>query len=429
MLKTRLIVIAALVAAAAPAAAQVPDLGGAAGAIGEAVNNPLREVDRTTGDLTRNTFRELRNARQDAIDRLLRENRAAIDTDRDGEPVIRHEVVAIAPTSEALTAARAAGFNIGETVDAEALGLSVVVLQAPRGMSTRRALDTLRRLDPDGAYDYNHIYFGAGQGGSASKQAESRGVAHGARIGLIDSGVDAAHPSLVSAALEQRGFGGRPIAGDHGTAIASILVGAGDSFEGAAPGAALYVADVYGGRPTGGGASAIVAALAWLVQSRAAVINVSLVGPPNRALQAAVEATIARGVVVVAAVGNDGPAAGPLYPAAYQGVVGVTGVDARDRVLPEAGRGAHVDFAAPGADFSAAGPRGGYTRIRGTSYAAPIVAGLIAQRLAAPDALAAQRAEAELERLAVDLGDHGRDNVYGAGLVGREMRAEHMARR
>jgi subtilisin family serine protease len=187
---------------------------------------------------------------------------------------------------------------------------------------------------------------------------------------------------------------------------------------------------VYGGRPNGGGASAIVAALNWLVGSRVSVINISLVGPSNRALAAAVEAAIARGCVVVAAVGNDGPAAAPLYPASYDGVIGVTGVDQRNRVLPEAGRGAQVDFAAPGMDFSAATPEGAYSRVRGTSYAAPIVAGLAASHISAPNSEAAERAQQSLRATAVDLGARGVDRVYGAGLIGANMRgSQHLARR
>ena len=75
-----------------------------------------------------------------------------------------------------------------------------------------------------------------------------------------------------------------------------------------------------------------------------------------------------------AAVGNDGPAAPAQYPASYPGVIAVTGVDAGGRALPEAGKAAHLDFAAPGADMAAALPGNGYTRVRGTSFAAPLVA-------------------------------------------------------
>src|SRR3546814_17507179 len=70
-----------------------------------------------------------------------------------------------------------------------------------------------------------------------------------------------------------------------------------------------------------------------------AVVNISLVGPPNLLVRTAVTTLGRRGQLIVAAVGNDGPAAAPLYPAAYPGVIAVTGVDARHRVLMEAGRG------------------------------------------------------------------------------------------
>src|SRR5205085_2777035 len=147
------------------------------------------------------------------------------------------------------------------------------------------------------------------------------------------------------------------------------------------------------------------------------------VGPPNLLLKAAVEALIARGRVVVAAVGNDGPAAPPLYPAAYPGVVAVTGVDARGHLLPEAGRGSHVDFAAPGADMAAPASEGGSVSVRGTSFAAPLVAG----RLAALSARGGGFAVDLLARQATDLGAPGPDPVYGRGLVAADLRTDPAA--
>jgi subtilisin family serine protease len=200
---------------------------------------------------------------------------------------------------------------------------------------------------------------------------------------------------------------------DHATAVASLMVGAAGPFRGAATGAGLYVADVYGTTPAGGSAEAIARGLGWLAQNKVTVINISLVGPRNRLLEQAVAALNARNVVVVAAVGNDGPAAPPLYPAAYPGVLAVTAVNGRRQVLPEAGRGPHVDFAAPGADMAAAGARGGYLAVRGTSFAAPLVAGLIARQGGRVEALTA-----------TDLGAAGLDPVYGRGLVGFDLRTE-----
>ena len=93
----------------------------------------------------------------------------------------------------------------------------------------------------------------------------------------------------------------------------------------------------------------------------------------------------ARGFLLVAAVGNDGPTAPPLFPAAYPDVVGVTGVDSKHKVLPEACRGEQVDFAAVGAGLVAADVGGGFSEIRGTSFATPIVAALLAGSLQSPD--------------------------------------------
>lgn len=422
MVHKSLLALACAALLATAASAQVlPNVPDVTGTVGGVLDQPLGDVERTTADLSRRSVRELHAARDAASRQLLRRYPNQIDTDPSGAIAIRNEIVAIAPTTEALSLARGRGFGVGQDVEAGELGLRMVVLRAPQGMTTREAVQTLRTLDPSGAYDFNHIYLGAGNPEHISKQARSRdGGSSGTRIGLIDSGVDADHRALNGVTLNQRGFAGEARVGAHGTALASLIAGADGSFHGAAPGATLFVADVYGGQPTGGGATAIVAALNWLVQQRATVINVSLVGPNNRALEAAVRAAIAHGHVVVAAVGNDGPAAAPLYPAAYPGVVGVTGVDGRNRVLPEAGRGAQVDFAAPGSDFAAASPTGGYAAVRGTSYAAPIVAGLIARRGA--NAVAAD---------AVDLGARGADQVFGAGLVGQDIRdgARRLARR
>jgi subtilisin family serine protease len=133
---------------------------------------------------------------------------------------------------------------------------------------------------------------------------------------------------------------------------------------------------------------------------------------------------IAGGYVLVAAVGNDGPAAPPLYPASYQHVVGVTAVDAHRRILIEAARGPQVMFAAPGADLAAAGSDHTYAAVRGTSFAAPFVAALLATGLAEPDATAAAAAIDTLAKTAVDLGPPGRDLTYGFGLVGADYRVD-----
>jgi minor extracellular protease Epr len=218
------------------------------------------------------------------------------------------------------------------------------------------------------------------------------GGSSGAAIGIVDGGV-AASPSL-RGAVQQRGFvSGAPQPSAHGTALASLIAGQGP-VRGAAPGVRLLVADVFGSDPAGGNALALARALGWMVSQGVRVVAVSLVGAPNPLVQRAIQQARARGTWVVAAVGNDGRAAPPAYPASYPGVVAVTGVDGRGRVLIEAGRALHLDYAAPGADMGAAGLRGTVVAVRGTSFAVPLVAGRLAQHLRAADVLAALDGEA-----------------------------------
>ena len=244
------------------------------------------------------------------------------------------------------------------------------------------------------------------------------------RIGLLDSGVDVTHPVFRDAAIHAWGCDNHPVPTAHGTSVASLLIGRSEGFNGVRPDAELYAADVFCGRPTGGAVDALVAALGWLVQEKVPVINISLVGPKNVMLEKVIGSLIAGGYLIVAAVGNDGPAAPPLYPASYQHVVGVTAVDAHHHVLIEAARGPQVMFAAPGADMAAAGSDHTFVDVRGTSFAAPLVAALLATGLAKPDTTAAAAAVDALAKTAVDRGSPGRDLTYGYGLVGADYRID-----
>ncbi|MGH8185958.1 MAG: S8 family serine peptidase, partial [Steroidobacteraceae bacterium] len=240
-------------------------------------------------------------------------------------------------------------------------------------------------------------------------------------VGLIDAGVQRTHSVFDGVTIHEHGCAGT-IPSAHGTAVASLIVGRTQEFHGSAAGAELYAADVYCGLATGGAIDVIADAFAWMARERVPVINISLVGPANALLEQIVGLMTARGHIVVAAVGNDGPGAPPLYPAAYPDVVAVTGVDSKRRVLLEACRGKHVDFAAPGANMSAAGLETPFGLVRGTSFAAPIAAGLLAKHLPQPDRERAQSAIAALKSQVIDLGARGPDKIYGNGLIGEALR-------
>jgi hypothetical protein len=268
----------------------------------------LRGVGQTVEQLTPDNLAPevLAAARLDRLRALVRAHPRALELDDQGQPVVRGEVLAVSPDAGALARLQAAGFTVARQSQADALGLVLVTLAPPKGLSARAAVARAREIDPGGDYDFNHLYADAGAGALAGTgdTAPPAGGRQG-RAGLLDGGVDVGQPAVSGVKVQQRGFaqgGARP--GPHGTATASLLASGGVG--------EILAADVYGQGPTGGSAEAIVGALSWMAQARMPVVNISLVGPANGPLGAAVKALVARGCLIVAAVGNDGPAAPAL---------------------------------------------------------------------------------------------------------------------
>jgi hypothetical protein len=393
---------------------------------------PIQKLTQTVGQAGAGTLEQLSDARHVLTANLIRANPRSVAADPQGNPIVRGELLAYSPSTGAIEAAQAGGFKIAREQSIGDLEIHLVVLQPPAAMNIVKALRELRAADPAGTYDFNHIYTGVGavSAGMPSDTPAPQSVVASSpdqplpRVGLIDAGVENSHPVFHDALIHSWGCGGRLLPSAHGTAVASLLVGRSTRFHGVLDRAELYAADVYCDAPTGGAVDALAAAFAWLAEQRVVVINVSLVGPDNAALAQIVRALTSRGYLLVAAVGNDGPAAPPLYPASYPHVVGVTAVDAHRRVLIEAARGNQVMFAARGADMSAADIGGRYSAIRGTSFAAPIVAALLAQSLTTPDLSSSNAAIEALAQSAIDLGPKGRDLTYGLGLVGADYPAD-----
>ena len=358
----------------------------------------------------------LTQARALRVERLLSEHHAELDRSPPGDLIVRAQVVGIDITAEALARAEKAQFVVVRTRELADLGVKITVLQTPAGMSASRGLKRLRKLDPEGTYDFNHVYLDSGaEAADGVPNTESRvKPTHpgNARVGLIDGGVDPKHEAFAGIRIHHNGCDGALVPSQHGTAVANLLVSRSAVGE-------IFAADVYCGEAFGGAVDAVSAAFGWMARERVAVINVSLVGPKNKLMERVVKALVSRGYLIVAAVGNDGPAAPPLYPASYDGVIGVTAVDGKHHVLVEACRGKQVDFAAQGADIeAAAGAPNVYVPVRGTSFAAPIIAMMFAMDLATPDPVKAQSAFAKWKGIANDLGKPGRDDIYGEGELG-----------
>jgi hypothetical protein len=310
------------------------------------------------------------------------------------------------------------GLQIIETFSLASLGLNGYRVSVPSREDEQKVLGQLRKLDPKGVATLNHVYMPA-RGVStaisgAASEAPSVAKRTNARIGLVDARVDTKHPLLKSVSVATRIFGVANAPDDnHGTAVASRIAVS-------APGANLFVASVFSELSSGdeiASVDAIAKGLEWLSANKVPVINLSLTGPSNPILQAVTSRLVEKGFLLVAAVGNEGPHAPAQYPAAYEGVIGVTAVDAENHVYLYANQGDYVDFAAPGVNAVVATGSGKTEKASGTSFAAPVIAVALARMMPRPDKSLATKAEAELERQAKDIGAPGRDSVFGYGVI------------
>ncbi|GGC91830.1 hypothetical protein GCM10010994_57020 [Chelatococcus reniformis] len=252
--------------------------------------------------------------------------------------------------------------------------------------------------------------------------AEAHVVALGerARVAIIDSGIDTAHKELRGAVADSLdGIGGPAEPHAHGTAVAGI-VGARADLMGVAPRAEILAIRAFAATATKPGAQGttahVVVALDWAHAKAARIVNMSFGGPADPLLSQTIAAAHAKGMILIAAAGNEGPTAKPVYPAAEPGVIAVTATDADDRRLPVANRGAHVALAAPGAEILVAAPAGAYAYSSGTSMAAAHVSGVAALLVSERPELSAGAVGEILRRTARDLGSPGRDDDFGAGL-------------
>jgi len=344
----------------------------------------------------------------------------------------RYEYVIIGPTGQSEAVRRAieeAGGHVSRSSTLGGLGQTTNIATFPSGAARERARELIAQLAPDSSLALHHLYGFAQSRRSPRVYAplligdEAPGrcrLAQPITIGMIDGPVNINHPALTGALITYESLvsgNGAPSA-NHGTAVAALLVGEDPdgALSGFARGARLHAIAVFAEREGSEETTVerIVQAIDRLVESDVHLINMSLSGPENPALDRALAAAAARGVVLVGASGND-RRPHVAWPAASDYVIAVTAVDAARRRFRMANTGEQIEFAAPGVDVYAARSRGG-AYVSGTSFAAPIVTALAARHMA-HGARSNEAVRAQLRAQVETLGPGQRNTEFGWGLV------------
>jgi type VII secretion-associated serine protease mycosin len=251
-------------------------------------------------------------------------------------------------------------------------------------------------------------------------EAQHVSTGAGVVVAIVDTGVDSAHPDLAGSVLPETDLASPPPGsgshGDdngHGTQMAGIVAAHGQA-TGIAPSAKILPIRVTDGVQD---PNSMSTGIDWAVDHGAKVINISVAAAGERPDdRTAIARAISKDVVVVAAAGNNHGLTRIQFPAAYPGVVAVTGVDRQGNHAAVSLTGPEAVLAAPAVDVVTTDPTG-YVAGTGTSAAAAIVSGVVALIRSKFPAMSAAEVVHRLEATADDKGPPGRDDVYGYGIV------------
>ncbi|MEP3330818.1 S8 family serine peptidase [Sedimentitalea sp.] len=321
------------------------------------------------------------------------------------------------------SAAASEGYRVLDKTNLAGLGLTMLSIEMTPGVSGKEAINRLESAVPASVVGVNHIYRPQQQSGTTGTldyagemmKWPQNGCRAQTPVGIIDTRIDTQASALGSAQIVTRQFfEGPATAADHGTNVATVLAGTGRLTD-----VTLYGADVFGreeGVGLAAGADALIKALDWMAGENVRFVNLALAGPYNKLLDLAVDRAAKRGMILVAAVGNDGPRADPLYPAGFESVIAVTAVDVNGGIYRKAVRGPHVDVAAPGVDILL--DTGSAMRlVSGTSIATPFVTARLVGDQSLKNVRSVDGVREHLAATSTELGAPGRDSLFGYGLV------------
>ena len=321
------------------------------------------------------------------------------------------------------------GYTLHKQEKLAGLNLYLLTFDCPPGVNPKDASLELERLQPKSSVgELNKYSLNSSQVSFTPSQAPKTfanemlgwpesGCDVPVKIGIIDGGLSEKFRQQTPAKVYTQSFiesAPSQTAMRHGTSIAAILTDPARLKDVRLYSAAVVEQDEYGNDYSS--PAAILKALNWMVLNDVKVVNISLSGPPNKVLEAALDTASDKGLLIVAAVGNQGQNSPPQFPAAYNTVLAATAVDIEGDIYDKAVRGHHVDFSAPGVDIYI-NIDGQNRYISGTSIAAPFITAAIASSLGMEAYENRDDIIQYFSGSATDLGPKGKDTIFGRGLI------------
>ena len=271
----------------------------------------------------------------------------------------------------------------------------------------------------------------------------------GIKVAILDTGIDVEHPDLQHA-FPQSGDWYKDFTGQnnifdyhgHGTQVAGVVAAwprIKHQCSGVAPQVALYVAKVVDGHPEGGTPlgtdEQLAQAVLWAISKGVDIINMSVWSKTKLPkTHEAIQQAYRKNIFVVACAGNRRQIEDSVgYPAKYEEVLAIGGHDADFQPSDFGSQGAEINFVAPASGITTTHPGNRYKKVQGTSFAAPMMSGIMALALAnqahqpgeskspirvVGNPLASlNNMKRHLQQCARDLGEPGHDDTTGDGWV------------
>jgi thermitase len=273
----------------------------------------------------------------------------------------------------------------------------------------------------------NDVFYGTNQWNltqiSADQAWQTTTGSSNVTIAVVDTGVDLAHPDFKGKLVSGMNMldHSKPPQDDngHGTHCAGVIAARTNNVEGIA--GINWASKIMPVKAMGADGSGSVVDIAdgvvWATDHGANVINLSL-GEYEKSdyLHEAITYAHGKGVVICAAMGNDGVSK-PSYPAAYPEVVAVAADDDTTETASFSNYGPHCSVTAPGVAIPSTYPNRRYVALSGTSMASPHVAGVAGLIKSINPNLSADDVRDIIQKTADDLGPSGKDDYFGYGQI------------